>query len=116
MGGFIGSILLGAIADGSECADAATAPGYCVNPGTITRSGEQLGKQLVATIFCAVYSFVVTYVLLKAIDLVIPVRPQVEGALDLHEHGETAYNHTPTKAYVPEVKDEAKPAIAEVNV
>mmetsp|Transcript_81614 Transcript_81614/g.236610 ORF Transcript_81614/g.236610 Transcript_81614/m.236610 type:complete len:440 (+) Transcript_81614:91-1410(+) len=106
MGGFIGSILLGVIADGSECGDKGAAPGYCVNPGEITRSGEQLGKQLVATVFCAVYSFVVTYVLLRAIDCVMPVRPQNEGGLDLHEHGESAYNHTPPKAYVPEIKCE----------
>jgi len=103
MGGFIGSVLLGALADPEECGTPATAPKSCVNPGTITRSGEQFAKQLAAAVLCAVYSFVVTFVLLKAINLVMPLRPQEENvrkSLDLSEHGEEAY--TPPKAYTPE--------------
>ena len=34
MGGFIGTVLLGVLADPEECgASAAVAPSYCVNPG-----------------------------------------------------------------------------------
>lgn len=107
MGGFIGTVLLGALADGSECApevgSAAVPPAYCVNPGTITRSGAQFGIQLTAALFCAVYSMVVTFVILKGINLMIPILPQAKGlakgaSLDLHELGEEAY--TPTKAYM----------------
>jgi len=111
MGGFWGTILLGALADPSECGDAATAPKYCVNPGTVTRSGEQFGKQLAAAVLCAVYSFVVTFVLLKLINLVVPIRPSAMGtqrSLDFTEHGEEAY--TPTKAYAAPQKSEETPA------
>merc|ERR1740138_90473 len=58
MGGFLGTVLLGVLADDEDCGKS------CVNPGTVNRSLEQLGKQAVAAVFCAVYSFVVTYVLL----------------------------------------------------
>jgi Amt family ammonium transporter len=101
MGGFVGSVLLGVLADGPECADKETAPASCVNPGTVTRSGEQFGKQLCAAVLCAVYSFVVTFAMLKLLNLVVPIRPvrcaEARMSLDLTEHGEEAY--TPTKAY-----------------
>lgn len=60
-----------AIADGAECWVTSGAP------GSVTRSGEQLGKQVVATTCCAAYSFVVTYALLRLMSLVMPVRPKV---------------------------------------
>lgn len=35
----------------------------------------------------------------------------------MHEHGETAYNHTPVKAYIPELKvDVADPKMQELSV
>jgi len=94
MGGFIGTVLLGALADGEECEKAESAPVYCVNPGTVTRSIEQLGKQLAAAVLCAIYSFLITFVLLQAINCVMPVRPKekkVLAGLDVNEHGENAY-------------------------
>jgi len=106
MGGFVGSVLLGALADAPACGvEEGAAPAWCVNPGTITRSGEQFGKQLAVCCLCAVYSFVVTLGLLKAIDRVLPIRPcaGIGSSIDLHEHGESAYTHTPTKAYMPEM-------------
>ena len=68
-----------------------------MNPGTITRSGEQFGKQLIAAVFAAVYSLIVTFLLLKAIDLVVPIKPQKKGlkrgdSIDQFEHGEQAYS------------------------
>lgn len=33
MGGFMGTLLLGVLADPEECADVIVAPAYCVNPG-----------------------------------------------------------------------------------
>jgi Amt family ammonium transporter len=106
MGGFIGTVMLGVLADSDECATA-TAPVWCVNPGTVTRSGEQLGKQIVAALFTAAYSFLVTFVLLKLINFAIPIKPMEDDVLkglDAKEHGEDAY-HTPPKAYVPNSTD-----------
>jgi Amt family ammonium transporter len=104
MGGFIGTVLLGALADGEECATGVVAPPvWCVNPGTVNRSFEQLGKQIAAALFCAIYSFLVTFVILKCINIVLPIKPKEERileGLDINEHGETAY-HTPDKEYAP---------------
>ncbi|CAK9028149.1 unnamed protein product [Durusdinium trenchii] len=66
MGGFIGTVLLGVLADPEECADVELAPPSCVNPGTATASMEQLGKQTCAALLAAVYSVLVTLVILKA--------------------------------------------------
>ena len=54
----------------------------------------QLGIQLVAVVIVATFSFVGTYVLLRLINVVMPLRvsPQDEDAgLDLSQHGEEAY-------------------------
>jgi len=100
MGGFIGTILVGVLADGSECGDTSSvAPAHCVNPGTVTRSAEQLGKQVAAAVITAIYSMVVTFVMLKAINLVVPVLPKNDGDLDKQELGEEAYVHTPVREY-----------------
>jgi len=79
-----------------------------VNPGTVTRSGEQLGKQIAAALITAAYSFVVTIVLLKAIGLVANIVPTAEEQADLDKamHGEQA--HSPVKAFPPEGKLEGK--------
>jgi Amt family ammonium transporter len=101
MGGFIGTVLLGVLADGDECAAGVAPQVWCANAGTVNRSLEQLGKQSLAAVFCAVYSFVVTFAILKIINIVMPIKPTEEkilGGLDTSEHGEEAY-HTPPKAY-----------------
>eukprot|EP00434_Breviolum_minutum_P006567 symbB.v1.2.005796.t1/scaffold317.1/size229983/7 len=98
MGGWIGSILLGAFADAPSCMDPASAPTSCLNPGVPPiRSWEQLGKQVVATVFCSIYSWVVTWLLLKAIGMCVSLKPQ-SLHVDLHEHHESAY-HSPTRTY-----------------
>jgi Amt family ammonium transporter len=99
MGGFIGTVLVGVLADPPECGDALTAPGWCVNPGTVTRSGEQFGKQLAAAVLTAVYSFAVTVVLLKTMMLVRNIVPTADEQKNLDQimHGEQA--HSPAKAY-----------------
>jgi len=54
----------------------------------------QLGIQAVAVVIVAAFSFVGTYVILRLINLVMPLRvsPQDEDAgLDLSQHGEEAY-------------------------
>mmetsp|Transcript_135655 Transcript_135655/g.338431 ORF Transcript_135655/g.338431 Transcript_135655/m.338431 type:complete len:592 (-) Transcript_135655:101-1876(-) len=95
MGGFLGAILLGAVADSQECLTQDIARDWCANPGTVARSWEQLGKQTCATCACAVYSFVVTWIILKAIDTCMPLKPDedvMDIGLDLHEHGQQAYS------------------------
>jgi len=101
MGGFLGTCLLGLLADPAECGEGGAQPGWCVNPGTVTRSGEQFGKQVAAACLCAAYSFVVTIVLLKAIGLVASIVPTAAEQEDLDKvlHGEQA--HSPPKAYTP---------------
>jgi Amt family ammonium transporter len=56
---------------------------------------NQLISQVIAVIAVAVYAFVGSYVLLKIIDLVSPLRvsPEEEDAgLDISQHGEEAYD------------------------
>mmetsp|Transcript_59991 Transcript_59991/g.135278 ORF Transcript_59991/g.135278 Transcript_59991/m.135278 type:complete len:459 (+) Transcript_59991:75-1451(+) len=98
MGGVLGSILLGVLADGPECANVETAPSYCVNPGTVTASWEQLGLQTGAVLACAVYSFVVSYILLVVIGHWIELTPsaQEQRNLDAVLHGEQAYTRMNT--------------------
>jgi len=99
MGGFIGTILLGILADPEECSNANTAPQWCVNPGTVTRSGGQVGKQIAAAFITAAYSFVVTVILLKIITTITPIVPSAEeqAEMDNAMHGEQA--HSPVKNY-----------------
>ena len=59
------------------------------NPG-------QLGIQAIAVAAAAIYSFVVSFALVKLIGLVIPLRPSAEDettGLDISQHGEEAYLH-----------------------
>lgn len=93
MGGFLGTIMIGILADGPECADAENAALHCVNPGIVTRSPLQFGKQLCAAIFYAAYAIVATYCILKVISCfcsIVPP-PKEQAALDEAEHGESAY-------------------------
>lgn len=110
MGGFLGTILLGVLADGPACADVDTAPDYCVNPGTVTRSFTQFKLQLMAATGCAVYSFGVSYMLLRIIGCFTELTPSAEQqhALDEHEHGETAYHHVKQELRRPLVYDAEK--------
>lgn len=54
-----------------------------------------LGKQLIAIASVLIYSFVVTFILLKVINLVTPLRvskDDEETGLDLSQHGEVGYS------------------------
>jgi len=93
MGGFIGTILLGALADHPDCLNADPETNtVCINPGTVVRSWSQLGKQTTAAFFCAAYSFAVTIAILKCLKLMMRVVPSKEEQMDLdfHVHGEWA--------------------------
>jgi Amt family ammonium transporter len=55
-----------------------------------------LGIQAVAVVGAGVYSFAVSYILVKLVGLVIPLRPSPEDemtGLDISQHGEEAYLH-----------------------
>jgi Amt family ammonium transporter len=62
--------------------------------GLFKGNGEQFVDQIVAVVATVVYSFVVTYVILRAIDATIGLRVSEEEEIvgvDVTEHGERAY-------------------------
>jgi ammonium transporter, Amt family len=86
VGGLLGIVLLGVFAD--------TAINKAGAKGLIHGSGAFFGKQVAAGVGCSLYAFLFTYVMLKAIDVITPVRvtdAAEETGLDEHLHGETAY-------------------------
>jgi ammonium transporter, Amt family len=87
VGGTVGALLTGVFAQKSfnGVADGA----LYGNPG-------QLGIQATAVAAAAVFSFVVSFALVKVVGLVMPLRPTAEdemGGLDISQHGEEAYLH-----------------------
>jgi ammonium transporter, Amt family len=89
VGGLLGVILLGAFA------------GTGINPsgaqGLIHGTGGFFGKEVAAGLGACVYTFVFTFVMLRVIDWVTPVRVdgEDERGLDAAELGETAYTLDP---------------------
>ncbi|MYT33659.1 MULTISPECIES: ammonium transporter [unclassified Streptomyces] len=87
VGGIVGSLLIGLFATGGVQSDA---------KGLFYGGGfGQLGKQAVGVVCVLLYSFVVSYVLAKAIDLVMGFRvgedEEISG-VDQAAHAETAYD------------------------
>jgi Amt family ammonium transporter len=82
----------GAIATGIFCYASVNSVGA---DGLIAGGGvEQLGKQLVAVGATMAYSFVVTFVLLKVLDMVMGLRVSEDdevAGIDASQHGERAY-------------------------
>ena len=65
-----------------------------VQDGLLYGNPRQLGIQAIAVASAAVYSFVVSFALVKLVGLVIPLRPSAEDevtGLDVSQHGEEAY-------------------------
>jgi Amt family ammonium transporter len=88
VGGALGTILTGAFAF-------ATING--VN-GLFAGNAKQLGIQTLGVLIAAVYAFVVTYLILRVINLFVPVRVAAEveaQGLDMFLHGEPAYHPAP---------------------
>jgi Amt family ammonium transporter len=89
VGGLVGSLLLGLFAD-------ASATGLVDTDGWFFGGGpDLLVDQAVASGATLVFSLVVSFVLAKAIDLVIGIRvtdDDEETGLDLSQHAETAYS------------------------
>lgn len=89
IGGIFGSIVLGFFAD--PAINKAV-----INPGLFIRGGGAalLGDQAVAVVVTLVYSFVVSIVLAKVLDMTIGLRVDEDSediGLDLSLHAETAY-------------------------
>ena len=87
LGGTVGALLTGVFAQKALNG---------VADGLLFGNPAQLGIQAAAVLAAIVYSGVVSFVLLKVIGLVIPLRAsdaeEVEG-LDISQHGEEAYLH-----------------------
>jgi Amt family ammonium transporter len=65
-----------------------------VSDGLVYGNAAQLGDQAIAALVAPVYAFVVTYLLLRVIDLVMPLRAterQEALGMDVVQHGEEAY-------------------------
>ncbi|HEY7781163.1 MAG TPA: ammonium transporter [Ktedonobacterales bacterium] len=71
--------------------------------GLVAGDGRQFGVQVLGVAIAAVYSFAVTYAILKLVNLFVPVRvsQDVEAkGLDQSLHGEVAYDMPPRAANV----------------
>jgi Amt family ammonium transporter len=93
VGGLIGTLLIGFLADATNSPTAAA--GLTHNDGLLFGGGfEQLGAQALGALAVLVYSFVVTsiigWVLHKTIGFTVREDDEVNG-IDLLEHAETAY-------------------------
>jgi Amt family ammonium transporter len=104
LGGTVGALLTGVLA---SRAWNGTADGLLHgNPG-------QLGIQAIGVVAAAAYSAVATFVLLKLIDLVAPLKAQrrEEGlGLDVSQHGEEAYADDEGAILILQRTDEGTPA------
>jgi len=90
--------LWGALATGIFCVAAlntgANALGIQVDGLTQGGGLDQLGRQALGVIVVAPYSFIVTFAILKVLDLTIGIRVNEEdevSGLDVSQHGERAY-------------------------
>jgi len=87
IGGTVGALLTGVFAQKALNG---------VQDGLLYGNPGQLGIQAVAVAGAAVYSFVVSFILVKIVGLVIALRPSSEDemtGLDVSQHGEEAYLH-----------------------
>mmetsp|Transcript_15262 Transcript_15262/g.36976 ORF Transcript_15262/g.36976 Transcript_15262/m.36976 type:complete len:457 (+) Transcript_15262:239-1609(+) len=85
MGGYLGTILTGILAD--------------KDVNGVQGSGALFGKQLAAATGCAVYSYVVGYLLIKVIGRfmqLVPAKESFSMGLDVSMHGEKAYGEAST--------------------
>jgi Amt family ammonium transporter len=65
-----------------------------VADGLFYGDAEQFGKQVIAVVATIAYSFIVTFILLKVLDVTMGLRVTEEeelSGLDASQHGERAY-------------------------
>jgi len=85
VGGTVGALLTGVFADKSI---------NTVQDGLLHGNPAQLGIQAIAVLTAIVYSGVGTFILLKLVSFVIPLRATAadeSAGLDITQHGEVAY-------------------------
>jgi Amt family ammonium transporter len=89
VGGLLGTLLTGVFAVGALSATAESPAGM---QGLLEGNGRQVLIQLYGIVVTLVWSGVVTWILLKVIDMMVPLRvtqqQEVEG-LDITQHGES---------------------------
>jgi Amt family ammonium transporter len=87
LGGTVGALLTGVFADKALNG---------VQNGVLYGNPAQLGIQAAAVLAAIVYSGVGTFVLLKIVAVIMPLRAtqsEEGGGLDITQHGEEAYLH-----------------------
>jgi len=87
VGGTVGALLTGVLAQKAL---------NTVADGLLFGNPAQLGIQAVAVLAAIVYSGVMSFVLLKIVGMIVPLRPdaqQESTGLDVSQHGEEAYVH-----------------------
>lgn len=105
VGGFLGAFLTGVFAS-SALVKAGTGTAISSGGGWLYDGNiSKLGIQLAAAVAAVVYSFVLSYILVKVIDLTwgfcLDSRSENEG-LDRSEHGEIGFDLGPSMDLVPE--------------
>jgi Amt family ammonium transporter len=94
VGGLVGGILIGFLADPSVFVEAGDELPF--EEGLLAGGGVGLlGEQIFANAFALVYAFAATYVIARVLDAVIGLRVDEDAeriGLDQSEHAETAYN------------------------
>jgi Amt family ammonium transporter len=95
VGGFTGAILTGIFS--YALIGKAEIGGSGISPYAVAGGLEQMIIQLKATLIVAVYTFVVSFILFKVIDMVMGLRVSEETeerGLDVALHGEEAYSES----------------------
>jgi ammonium transporter, Amt family len=86
VGGATGALLTGVLASAA----------WGGTDGALAGNVAQLGRQLLGLVVVAAYSGALTFVLIKAVSLALPLRTLTRAertGLDITEHGEEAYSH-----------------------
>jgi Amt family ammonium transporter len=95
VGGLVGSVLIGFFAN-PDFFDSVFEDGAWWDEGLFYGGGAGLlGEQILANLAAIVWSGVLTFVILKALDVTMGIRVSEEteaAGLDLNEHAETAYH------------------------
>jgi len=95
VGGFTGAILTGVFANSAVNTVFKDANGNALPSGLLEGNPSQVLNQFLGALIAIVLTMIVTYVLLKVIDLTIGVRVNGEdelSGLDISQHGEEGYN------------------------
>jgi ammonium transporter, Amt family len=95
LGGIMGALSTGLLA--SAAVNPAIANTYKSGGSVVSLAGgaAQFSRQATAALAAIVLSVVMSYIILKTVDLLVGLRPTVQdedAGLDLTQHGEEAYN------------------------